>query len=66
MPAVSELARTDAENFQVQSAAPLARATTILLAGGDLPASLIADVAAEGGPAAISQLVQLAARHRRG
>ena len=66
MPAVSELARADAENFQVQSAAPLARATTILLAGGALPASLIAEVTEEGGPAAISQLVQLAVRHRRG
>jgi hypothetical protein len=66
MPAVSEPARADAENFQVQSAAPLARATTILLAGGALPASLIAEVAEDGGPWAVTQLVQLAARHRRG
>jgi hypothetical protein len=65
MSAVSELARADAENFQVQSAAPLARATTILLAGGALPASLIAEVAEDGGHWAVTQLVQLAARHRR-
>ena len=66
MPTVSELARADAEDFQVQSAAPLARASTILLAGGALPASLIAEVNDEGGPAALNQLAKLAARHRRG
>lgn len=66
MPAVSELSRADAEDFQVQSAPHFARATTILLAGGLLPASLILEVSEEGGPAALSQLVQLAVRHKRG
>jgi len=50
----------------VQSNAPLARATTILLAGGDIPARLIAEVHDEGGYAALQSLAHLAARHRRG
>ena len=66
MPAVSELARAEAENFEVQSNAPLARATTILLAGGDIPARLIAEVHEEGGVSALQSLAHLAARHRRG
>ncbi|HWL80081.1 MAG TPA: hypothetical protein VNR89_03950 [Roseomonas sp.] len=45
MPAISELARTEAE---VQSPAPLARAVIILRNGGSLPRSLVRDLLDEG------------------
>jgi hypothetical protein len=81
MPATTEYARCAAEDrsevavccglspcgrLPVQSAAPIAQATQIVLAGGAVPASLLRDVIDEGGAEAVLSLARLASKHRRG
>lgn len=51
---------------EVQSAAPTARATQIVLAGGAVPVPLLQEVIKEGGAHAVLSLATLAQRHRRG
>lgn len=70
MAGISELARQEEWAREpeptVQSAAPMARATQIILAGGIVPPSLLTEVVEEGGAAALSSLQRLAVTHRRG